>query len=147
MIKALHKDNRGFTLIELLIVIAILGILAAIAIPMLMGQRGKAVITEAETNLQILSTVNEQFYAENARYSPTGTTDWIDYKADGSGLEGELRGFRPGALEDLNFTYSLIIEETDGPGQGFVAKATGKAGSPAEGLFRSLDNNGNWAIE
>ena len=61
-------NKRGFTLIELLIVIAIIGILATIAIPMYVGQTKKAARTEAFTNLQNLRLLEEQFFAENAGY-------------------------------------------------------------------------------
>ncbi len=63
-------NRRGFTLIELLITVAIIGILAAIAIPAYVGQQKNAARTEAYTNLQNLATIEAQFFADRGRYSP-----------------------------------------------------------------------------
>ena len=50
MLQKLRKNNKGFTLIELMIVIAIIGILAAIAIPNFIAYRNKSFCTSAESD-------------------------------------------------------------------------------------------------
>jgi len=67
-------NKKGYTLIELLIVIGIIGILAAIAIPGYIGQQRRATRTEAYTNLENLRLLEEQFFAENGRYSASKGT-------------------------------------------------------------------------
>lgn len=59
------SPNKGFTLIELLVTIIIIGILAAIALPSMLGQVGKARATEAKTNLAALNRAQQAFYLEN----------------------------------------------------------------------------------
>lgn len=62
-------NRKGFTLIELLITVAIIGILAAIAIPGYIGQQKRAARTEGYTNLENLRLLEEQFFAENGTYT------------------------------------------------------------------------------
>jgi prepilin-type N-terminal cleavage/methylation domain-containing protein len=62
-------NKKGFTLTELLIVVAIIGILAVIAIPAYLGQQKRAARTEAYSNLANLRLLEEQFFAENGRYT------------------------------------------------------------------------------
>ena len=89
--------NRGFTLIELLIVIAIIGILAAIAIPAYIGQQKRAARTEAYSNLQNLRLLEEQYFAENGAYTASA--------ANVAAIQVLLPGFRPGT--GLSFDYAI----------------------------------------
>lgn len=62
------KSSKGFTLIELLIVVAIIAILAAIAIPQFSAYRIKAYNAAAEADLRNLKTALEAFYADTQQY-------------------------------------------------------------------------------
>ena len=66
------KNQKGFTLIELMIVVAIIGILAAIAIPNFMTFRLKAKTSEAKSNLGSIRTCEEAYKAETDVYYPVG---------------------------------------------------------------------------
>lgn len=60
--------NGGFTLLELLIVVAVIGILAAIAIPALSSYRVRAYNTSAVADLASLKTQLESYYSEEKAY-------------------------------------------------------------------------------
>ncbi|HZD13382.1 MAG TPA: prepilin-type N-terminal cleavage/methylation domain-containing protein, partial [Candidatus Binatus sp.] len=62
------KGQKGFTLIELMIVVAIIGILAAIAIPNFLQYQLKSRQSEAKTNLQAIKTSEVSFQAERGCY-------------------------------------------------------------------------------
>lgn len=68
------RDNKGFTLIELLIVVVIIGILAAIAIPKFSATREKAYFAAMKSDLKNLASQQEIYYADNYSYT-TSTTD------------------------------------------------------------------------
>jgi type IV pilus assembly protein PilA len=69
--KKMLKNKKGFTLIELMIVVAIIGILAAIAIPNFMNYQCKARQTEAKTALGTVRTLQEAYIAEYSGYGST----------------------------------------------------------------------------
>ena len=157
-------NKKGFTLTELLIVVAIIGILAMIAIPAYIGQQLRASRTEAYTNLQTLRLLEEQFFAENGRYT-------IDLGAAGSTPAirdanlaliqdtvndpdiDELRGFRPGA--NTNFSYRTVQNfridtpianpptMTTAQNPCFTAIATGVDGMRVAGDVFAIDCNNN----
>ena len=62
------RSNKGFTLIELLIVVAIIGILAAIAIPQFSSYRAKAYNSAANADLKNLKTGMEAYMADQQAY-------------------------------------------------------------------------------
>ncbi len=70
MIKKLK--SKGFTLIELMIVVAIIGILAAIAIPNFIRFQARSKQSEAKTNLKALFTAQKSWFAEKDRYETNG---------------------------------------------------------------------------
>ena len=65
------RSNKGFTLIELLIVVAIIGILAAIAIPQFSAYREKAFHSASASDLKNIKTGLESFNADNQAYPGT----------------------------------------------------------------------------
>ena len=60
------RNRKGFTLIELLIVVVIIGILAAIAIPKFANTKDKAYVAAMKSDLRNLATYEEQYAADNA---------------------------------------------------------------------------------
>jgi prepilin-type N-terminal cleavage/methylation domain-containing protein len=62
-------NRKGFTLIELLIVVVIIGILAAIAIPKFASTKEKAYLASMKSDLRNLATTQEGFFADNQVYT------------------------------------------------------------------------------
>jgi prepilin-type N-terminal cleavage/methylation domain-containing protein len=99
-------SRKGFTLIELLIVVVIIGILAAIAIPKFANTKEKAVVASMKSDLRNLVTAQEAFFSDNNDYG-AGT-----YKGDGTvynqlnGLAGAGRlAFTPSANNTVVLVY------------------------------------------
>jgi len=117
--KKMLKNKKGFTLIELMIVVAIIGILAAIAIPNFMSYQCKAKQSEAKSNLGAIRTAQEVYFAEKGFY-----TDAI----------GDLAWAKKGTG---NYSFSI----TDGGGANSTTfEAT------AEGLNGNVDGD-EWTID
>ncbi len=78
-----RRDERGFTLIELIMVLVILGILLALALPSYLGTRRKAYIAEADQKLQEWATAQWLYYTEHNGFAgtaqvslPSNTDNW-----------------------------------------------------------------------
>ncbi len=67
----LVKNRKGFTLIELLIVVVIIGILAAIAIPKFAATKDKAKLASVRTDLRNVMTAQEAYFSDHATYAST----------------------------------------------------------------------------
>jgi type II secretion system protein G len=68
------RNAKGFTLIELLIVVVIIGILAAIAIPKFANTKEKAYVAAMVSDLRNIFTAQESYFADNVTYA-TSTSD------------------------------------------------------------------------
>jgi type IV pilus assembly protein PilA len=105
--KLFHKGQKGFTLIELLIVVAILGILAAVIIPNVATFMSTGKLNAARTEAENIKTAALAYYADNSEW-PTdegdltiaggGTVDYVSaapigtYTFDHSMVDGEEAG-------------------------------------------------------
>lgn len=73
--QTLKKKKKGFTLLELLVVLAILAILIAIAIPVYKGQKEKAAITAHNANVRVLETAVESYRQDHDGKNPEKIDD------------------------------------------------------------------------
>jgi type IV pilus assembly protein PilE len=99
------RRKSGFTLIELMIVVVIIAILAAVALPSYRDHMMRSKITEATSNLASIRVNMEQYYQDNRKYGTGGTcglalptnTKYFDFGAGGTAGAGCVSGNASGA--------------------------------------------------
>ena len=129
------KDN-GFTLIELLLVITILGILAAIAIPKLFPQSEKARVAEAVGILSAIRQGEEAYYLAHGNYIAANTSS--DPQWDPLGMVNPN-------LNSRYFDYLVLNIPNDQTFKAYAFRT--KNISTSDPIFNSgiqLDNTGKW---
>lgn len=99
----MRKRTAGFTLIELLIVVVIIGLLAAIAIPKFGSTKGKAYTATMKGDLRNLATAQESYWNDNATY---------------------YAGSIPSSQLIYNPSLSVTVTMTEATAGGWAAKAT-----------------------
>ena len=125
-----NKSTKGFTLIELMIVVAIIGILAAIAIPNFLRFQLKSKTSEGKVNLAAIRTAEESYLAEYGTYvaagaSPTagsvGPQKIAFVNTDGVGLGFDAIGWSPEG--DVFFEYEVVLAGPNNTGYTTTAHA------------------------
>jgi prepilin-type N-terminal cleavage/methylation domain-containing protein len=140
MLQKLRGNSKGFTLIELMIVIAIIGILAAIAIPNFISYRDKAYCSKAETDGQSVLAALSSYFSEPDNVSITGGVPTLR-------AQEELRLNNPtkaSLTEDTGGWFTVEI----GDQSGRCPRADpGNTGTPTHTYFSYMgtSNNGGWA--
>jgi type IV pilus assembly protein PilA len=125
--KAQEENEGGFTLIELLVVIIIIGILAAIAIPVFLNQRKKGWDAQAKSDLRNAATAEETYLTDQGNYTNVEANL-------------EANGFKPSPQSGWATTSAVVLYDTatppnvvaaDGPTAtgGYCMKTTAASGN------------------
>ena len=133
------NNSKGMTLIELLIVVAILGILAAIAVPAYVGQQKNSTKAEAATELEGLKMLEEMYFSENNSYAPS-TGACAKDSDNVAAIQAVLPGFDPG--NNPKFSYCIELnEDISGAASAncFAARAYGNTDTRVEDDVYSID--------
>jgi type IV pilus assembly protein PilE len=124
-----RRQAAGFTLIELMIVVAIIAILAAIAVPIYSDYITRGKLTEAQNNLSALRVQMEQYFQDNRTYAGTTSTS--------CGVTMPTTSASNGANTVAKyFTYTCAITTS-----GYTITATGATTQTANFTFTIDQNN------
>ncbi len=127
------KKSAGFTLIELMIVVAIVGIIAAIAFPSYQDQVRKAKRSDGQSKIMDAMARQERFFTENNTYTADMTA--LGYAAD------------PAPSDDGHYLIDGAACATKTIAQCVILTATAQGGQATDGnltLNSTNDKTGNW---
>ena len=138
MLQKLRGNSQGFTLIELMIVIAIIGILAAIAIPNFIAYRNKTFCTRAEADANGISSAIADYFSI-PDWTQTPTLDQLN-----NGVGYSLSGNNSATVAGNDPTINITITVTDGssrcPTEYMTAMSANSTATPREDGWVSTNN-------
>ena len=116
-------SRAGFTLLELMMVVAVVGVLAAIAIPLLTSYQLRSKSAEAKTNLAAIRVLEESYYSEHQTYrsanaEPAAIPGTVAVAFDSVSSDFGPLGFVPQG--QVYFSYGIAVSDD---GSGFTADA------------------------
>jgi prepilin-type N-terminal cleavage/methylation domain-containing protein len=88
MLNKLNSRRGGFTLVEIMIVVAIIALLAAIAVPGFLRARKRSMASDVLNDLRLISAAVDQYAIENSKSTGAvvNTVDWTNYLKAGTSL-------------------------------------------------------------
>ena len=121
------RSRQGFTLIELLIVVVIIGILAAIAIPKFQNTKGKAYAASLKSDLKNVASMQEDYFYYNETYS--GSVAALSFSSTNGVMitiaEADGRGWSATSTHPAAFPLTCAV---------FYGQAAPLGGDTAEGI-------------
>ena len=140
------RKSRGFTLIEIMVVVVILGILAAVAVPRIMNNPDKARIVKAKQDIRALESSLEQYRLDNFQYP--STQQGLEALVSQPGGDPPARNWQPGGYmkrlpkDPWGNEYGYLQPGTKGEFDLFSYGADGRPGG--DGVNTDI---GNWALD
>ncbi|OQA32041.1 MAG: Type II secretion system protein G precursor [Acidobacteria bacterium ADurb.Bin340] len=127
--------QHGFTLVELILVVSILGIITAIAVPTFLGQRKNArVVGDAKANAKVMQMMLEDRRADRGIYGPAGDYNWTNGDPVGTAAT-VLPAFTPKGSSKMNF----VLHITNG-GAAYTIEVSDPLYKSGATLFRTNQN-------
>ena len=120
----LHRSKRGFTLVEIMIVVAIIALLAAIAVPGFLRARKRSQASRVLNDLRLISDACDMYAIETNKKTndPISTADWTAYIKKGTNLYATAKDilgnpYGPQTVDDIPnvpaSTKSALSDVTD----------------------------------
>ena len=104
MLRKLNTKHAGFTLVEIMIVVAIIALLAAIAVPNFLRSRKRSQATAILEDLRIIDSAVDQYAIENNKSGGFGPLTWTDVK---SYIKSGTRLYTSGGVDILGNSFTL----------------------------------------
>jgi type IV pilus assembly protein PilE len=127
-----QSRSAGFTLIELMVVVVIIGILAAVAIPNYQDYVRRGNLQEAFATMADLRIRLEQFYQSNRDYGDAGQVPPCAHDGTASRIAFAVT---------TRFTYACVLDGNPIVNQAYTITATGTDGGPVDGHTYTLNSN------
>ncbi len=129
MFSRFHRKSKGFTLIELMIVVVIIGILAALAIPRFMKATTKSKQSEAKQILKQIYVMERAYRQEKDVYAENGAS---------ASAGGQFTTIGVEIMTNARYTYSIVADSNT-----FTATATGNLDDDATDDVWTIDEDGD----
>ncbi len=139
------SGKKGFTLVELMVVVLIVGILAAVALPLMSGRINAAKWSEANAAAGTIRTAARAYWAERG-----GDATWTATMTGGQGTWGTAIGIGTTDLDGRYFLTGCYTITASDAATGNVtvlvtaAAAPGPGGAPTTPATKTLDLDGDW---
>ena len=133
------KKDGGFTLVELLVVVIIVGILAAVAIPMYQGASDRSKASEAVAALGTIRSALRVYYAEHAGYPVHADT----VQVDSLGLDLTSSDLVGRYFDNSDYSYSGDATSFNVIATGGTDPDTAPNADEVDGTIRTIDEDGD----